>query len=103
MLLEELPPVLFAHSLYSDQSVPWSGVPEIVPESEIESPEGRSGSTSQVSMEGPEYWGWMDMLSFEASANSSSDHVTAWGGRSMMWKDTCAESPPAELFAHIVW
>ena len=77
MLLEELPPVLFAHSVYSDQSAPWSGVPEIVPESEIDSPEGRGGSTSQLSMEGPEYWGWMDVLSFEGRANSSSGHVTA--------------------------
>ena len=74
----------------------------MVPESEMASPVGSCGSTSQVSMEGPEYWGWMDALSFEASANSLSGHVTACGGRLMTWKDTWVESPPAELFAQIV-
>jgi hypothetical protein len=44
----------------------------------------------------------MEALSFEASAKSDLAHVTACGGRSMMWKDTWAEDPPAELFAHIV-
>ena len=102
MLLEELPPELFAQSVNSVHSVLSSGVPDMVPESEMERPGGSCGSTSQLSMGGPEYWGWMEALSFEASAKSDLPHVTACGGRSMMWKDTWVEDPPAELLAHIV-
>ena len=102
MLLDELPPVLLAHIVYSDHCVLWSGVPVIAPESDRESPDGNCGAISQLSIEGPEYADCSDMLSLEGSANSFSGHVTACGGRLMMWKETWAESPPAELFAQIV-
>ena len=75
----------------------------MIPESDIDSPDGSGGCTSQVSMEGPEYCGCMDVLSFDARANSLEAHVTVCGGRLMTRKDSWAESPPAELFAQIVW
>ena len=102
MLLDELPPVLLAQIVYSDQCVLWSGVPVMTPDPESESPDGNCGDTSHVSIEGPEYRGCRDMLLLEGIANSFSDHVTVRGGRLIMWKETWIESPPAELFAQMV-